>query len=266
MGDTRDDDGQDIQGMSLDRLRALRPDLQITDPARVLEAREVIEEAVDKSEIGGTARAALKQVIREAEDPVTGLINGMALAVHRLDLSDEDRDKVLGVVKDAGAKLGVDVPVPSTDGASEGEGEDEGESEGEQPDATAKGDEGSGAGDGGGESEGDDVAGQLEARDALDEALENEDLQATEAVKREVRKDVRKQINAGLRGTEAVEAAVQESVERYHRVIEAVKPGSVRRPAIPDSGDEGGSRATEGKEGGGSNPGGRFYPQPVKED
>lgn len=230
MGDTQTDAGHDdIRSMSVDRLRALRPDLLISDPAPILEAREALEQAVETAEVGEATRAALKTVIRESDDPVAALINTAVARIRKLDLGDGDREAVLSVVSDVGAKLGIDIGAVLDAPADEAEGVEE----------EVKADDGEEAVD---QEPAPDVAGQIEARDALDDALEDEDLQATEAVRREVRTDVRRQIASGLRGTEAVTKAVADAVARYHRVIESVSRGKAQRIQVPDSGDE---RATE---------------------
>ena len=251
---------ESVQGLSLDELVGMRPDLQIVDPAPVAEAREALEVAIDGMQIGDAAKAALKGTARESVDSVAAMLNGFLAQVGAMgDLDAGAKESVTEQVTTIAEKLGARVFLSMADAGGNGDG-DEGDDEGDDADGD-KGDEG-------GDGDDDDKSGEadvdesvqeaLASRDAFDEALEG--INGNDELRGLVRDELKPKITSGeLRGVEAVKGAVTALAEKYTRAVEAIAPkGAPRFDGVTPTG---GDRATESTDT--PAPSSRFYPSPV---
>lgn len=252
---------QSVKGLSLDELAGMRPDLQITDPAPVAEAREALEAAIGSMQIGDAAKAALMGTARESVDSVAGMLNGfLAQVVSMSDLDSTAKESVHEQVTTIAEKLGARVFLSMADGDGNGDG-DEGEAEGDDKGGD-EGDDGDGDdGDESGSSEQDvdaSVQEALESRDAFDEALEA--INGTDELRTLVRDELKPKIASGeLRGVETVKGAVTALADKYTRAIEAVAPKA--KPRFDGVSSTGGDRVIESTEAPPASS--RFYPSPV---
>ncbi len=244
-----------VQGLSLDELAGMRPDLQIVDPAPVAEAREAFEVAIDGRQLGDAAKAALKGTARESVDSVAAMLNGFLAQVGAMgDLDAGAKESVTEQVTTIAEKLGARVFLSMTD-ADDGDG-DEGEAKGDDAD----GDEGDGDDDDkSGEADVDaSVQEALASRDAFDESLEA--INGTDELRTLVRDELKPSIDNGkLRGVESVKSAVTALADKYTRAIESAAPKAAPRfDGVTPTGD----RATESTDAPPASS--RFYPSPVK--